>query len=304
MFNNSDNNSSNVSNTNTGNDAAGVNAGAVSEPQDLPRPAEAASGLPTLSDDLNADADRLAASELLVPVFYDERRRRWPWVRRAFVTLLALSLLAGFVLALSIFVLPLMPHNPPAARRPRPGIRQSGTHADAVPASSVGVYSRPYARASAHASAAASAWRQIRPRQAASGPARQQTAARRGRSPTQGCGFPAIVARPRRIGAGQPGWRYAVRRTVWTGNREQGTGNKKCGCRLSTHGAHCGIAPRARRGGVLCELGRNVVGFGAAEHGASHALHTRMAASQAGRGGRAEFRSENSAISGCPRRQR
>ncbi len=123
MFNNSDNNSSNVSNTNTGNDAAGVNAGAVSEPQDLPRPAEAASGLPTLSDDLNAAADRLAASELLVPVFYDERRRRWPWVRRAFVTLLALSLLAGFVLALSIFVLPLMPHNPlpRAARAPEYG---------------------------------------------------------------------------------------------------------------------------------------------------------------------------------------
>ena len=82
-----------------------------------------ADSLPTPSDDLNADADRLAASEVLVPVFYDERRRRWPWVRRAFVTALALASLAGFVLALSVFVLPLMPHNPlpRAARAPEYG---------------------------------------------------------------------------------------------------------------------------------------------------------------------------------------
>lgn len=59
----------------------------------------------------------------LLPVFYDESHRRWPWLQGIFFTSLALTIAGLIVLAVSVWVLPLMPHNPlpRAARAPEFG---------------------------------------------------------------------------------------------------------------------------------------------------------------------------------------
>ena len=78
-----------------------------------PVPAETtgkSSSLPEESMALTERADDpVALPQQSHPIFYDERRRRWPWFLRGAITGLALIIAGTVMLVIGLIALPLMP---------------------------------------------------------------------------------------------------------------------------------------------------------------------------------------------------